>query len=353
MPEFYRILFEGERQLGSNAGSSARALRRLGHTVMDMDHSAHVPVMWTGLSLRAARRLLMPLIIDEYNRKILQLAREFKPNIFLAFKGMFVLPRSLMEMRSLGIALYNFYPDVSAFTHKVSFLPRALQEYDCVFSTKKFTAKDLERQGYPLRNVEFLPHGYDPDIHFPVEINHDEQEIYGTDVTFIGTHLPGKERLLEDIRRPEPKLDLTIWGNGWERAKAHDLLECIRGRALLGVEYAKGLCASKIALGLLSEKVPGASSGDRITSRTFNIPATGSFMIHERNEEVLEYYEEGREIECFSSVEELAEKIRFYLARPDKKKAIAEAGYKRCVPAYSQDNRMKAILDWHKANARA
>jgi spore maturation protein CgeB len=127
-----------------------------------------------------------------------------------------------------------------------------------------------------------------------------------------------------------------------------ELDNSIKKRGLLGVEYVKGLCASKIVLGLLSEQAYGAKQGDAITSRTFNIPATGTFMIHERNDEVLEYFEEGKEIECFSSAEELADKIKFYLANPEKRKAIAEAGYRRCVPAYSQDNRMKVILDWHE-----
>ena len=33
---------------------------------------------------------------------------------------------------------------------------------------------------------------------------------------------------------------------------------------------------------------------------------------------------------------------------PEERDAIAEAGYRRCVPAYSYDGRMKAILEWHR-----
>ena len=45
--------------------------------------------------------------------------------------------------------------------------------------------------------------------------------------------------------------------------------------------------------------------------RTFEIPASGGFMLQERSNEVLEFFEEGKEIECFSSVKELKDKINF------------------------------------------
>ena len=56
-------------------------------------------------------------------------------------------------------------------------------------------------------------------------------------------------------------------------------------------------------------------------------------MLHERNPDVLELFEEGKEIECYATVEELVEKIDYYLAHPEERKAIAEAGHRRCVPA--------------------
>ena len=70
-------------------------------------------------------------------------------------------------------------------------------------------------------------------------------------------------------------------------------------------------------------------------------------MLHERNPEVLALYKEHEEIECFDSAAELAEKIDFYLVHPAERESIARAGYARCVPAYSYDNRMTELLRWH------
>lgn len=343
----YRILFEGERWLGSNADSSMWALRRLGHSVMDLDVSTIIPA-WESFSLKVMRRLLRPLMMKEHNQQILSLAREFKPHIFLAFKGARILPETILALRGQGIATYNYYPDVSAFSHHAGWLPRTLQQYDCVFSTKSFLATDLEAQGYPIQHWKYLPHGYDPRAHHPVQVTPEDQARYGADVTFIGGQTPAKERLLAALMQAGPGLRLAVWGDRWQRTRLPALRACVRGRGVTGIEYMKAISSSQILLGLLSEKQPGSSVGDQVTSRSFNIPACGAFMLHERTQEILQFYDEGREIECFDSPAELAEKIRFYLAHPDRRRAVAEAGYRRCVPAYSHDERLRTLLAWHR-----
>ena len=71
-------------------------------------------------------------------------------------------------------------------------------------------------------------------------------------------------------------------------------------------------------------------------------------MLHERTPELLEFYTEDEEVACFGSVEEFVAKVRHYLAHPEERKAIAHAGYARCVPAYSYDNRLSEILSYHQ-----
>ena len=74
-------------------------------------------------------------------------------------------------------------------------------------------------------------------------------------------------------------------------------------------------------------------------------------MLHERSEELLGLFEEGKEIACFGSIRELADKITYYLAHPEERESVRQAGYARCVPAYSYDNRMAGLLAWHEARA--
>ncbi|HEV2733540.1 MAG TPA: glycosyltransferase, partial [Longimicrobiaceae bacterium] len=250
-------------------------------------------------------------------------------------------------LRRSGVALYNFYPDTSAFAHG-ALLAESLPEYDCVFYTKRFWVDDVLRQ-ITLRRSEFLQHGYDPEVHHPWKLEERDVRQYRHDVTVVATHTAHKERVLADLVRRMPGLDLRIWGNLWENCRAGELRPHIAGRALLGGSYAKAIGASAINLAIMSGQVEGSSRGDETTTRTYEIPACGGFMLHERSGELLELFEEGREVACFGSGDELADKIQHYLAHPEERRAIARAGHERCVPAYSYDNRMAEIVRRHLA----
>jgi spore maturation protein CgeB len=142
-----------------------------------------------------------------------------------------------------------------------------------------------------------------------------------------------------------PSIRLRVWGAQWEQARA-TLGSSIEGRGVYGREYAKAIVSSRINLAILSEARHGASSGDRITSRTFHIPATGAFMLHERTDEFLEYFAEGQECACFETMEELVDRISHYLENEEERRLIAAGGLQRSMESsYSVDSRAKKIVE--------
>lgn len=337
-----RILFLGENWYGSCARACCYALRRLGCDVTDLDYQTIFP-NWQQRSNRAIRRLLHPRIVREYNQLILECASQIKPDIFLAFKGQCVTVATLRRLRTSGIKLYNYFPDTIP-SEQGGMLGESLREYDCVFYTKKFwDANPPDALGE--RPLVFLPHGYDPDVHRITELDHRDISEFVHDVTVIANHTAYKEKLLGELIRAMPELDLHIYGSRWmDSPRAPELKRRIRGTALFGSRYAKAIAAARINLAITSWT--GRVEIDETTTRTFEIPACGGFMLHERTPELLELYKEGREVTAFGSVEELASKIEYYLAHPEEREAIARAGHARCVPEYSYDQRMKQILSY-------
>ncbi|MBI1748420.1 MAG: glycosyltransferase [Acidobacteria bacterium] len=340
-----KILFLGENWFGSCARACAYALRRLDCEVRDIDGQTFFPQV-RRLGSRMALRLLERRLIREFNDIILDVASTFRPDLLLAFKGPQVEVGILQSLREQKIALYNYYPDTSAFAHG-ALLERSLPEYDCVFYTKRFWDRDVQSR-IRLRASMFVPHGYDPEVHYSWPLSERDTRQYGHDVGVIGTHTPHKEDLLTELLTMMPNADLRIWGNLWaERCRSPLLKRYIVGSPLLGSDYAKALQAIRINLAIMSGVASGASQGDETTTRTFEIPACGTFMLHERSHEVLDLYEEGKEIACFGSAAELSENIVYYLGHTDEREVIAGAGRRRCVPAYAYDNRMAEILKWH------
>ncbi|MGH9928217.1 MAG: CgeB family protein [Pyrinomonadaceae bacterium] len=338
-----RILAVADVWQGSDAYAFVRAFRRMGHSVSVVPPENYVPSAWKRTSLRGLRRIFEPTLVSEYTEALISEARQLRPHLFFVFKGRYVTAEAIETIRKAGAVAINFYPDVSFMVHG-RYIPAALPQYDWIFTTKSFGPADMERL-LAVHHSSVLPPSYDPETHAPVALDEDDAARYQCDVSFIGTWSPKKQQYLEQLQHERPEVRLRIWGSQWENARGSLGLH-IEGRHVLGVEYAKALIGSKINLAILSEARTGASSGDQITARTFQIPATGAFMLHERTEEFADYFREDVECACFHTVDDLVAKIAYFLGHPKEREQIAMAGYRRCLESgYAVDDRAAIVLN--------
>jgi hypothetical protein len=336
--------------LGGNGYAGMKALRRSGWDVVVVPEWEYVPAKWRSFGMRAVGRLLRPFAVREFNRELILQAERERPELLLVFKGSFVTAAALDRLRALGVRTYCFYPDNSFRAHGPH-IPRALPRYDWVFTAKSFGVEDMRRQLGVVR-ASVLLHGFDPDLHRPVPLAADDIARYGCDVSFIGTWSPKKERLLTALRRGRPSVQLRIWGEQWHNARSPELREAIGGHEVVGEQYVRAIRASKINVAILSEQRAGSSSGDRITSRTFHIPAAGGFMLHERTEEVSTRFREDVDCACFADANELTEKVDLYLAADARRARVTESGHHLVRSRDSWDHRIREIVAKHEELSR-
>jgi hypothetical protein len=320
-----------------------RAFRRAGHSVVVVSDADYFPYRWSGLVLRGLRWLAQRRVSAEFQRILIDEARRLRPELLFVYKGALIEPATIDAIRALGAVAINVYPDVS-FTEHGPLLPKSLPRYDWIFTTKSYGVGDFARD-LGVRNASFMPHGYDPEVHAPVALDDKDRAKFVCDASFIGSWSPKKEALLRAVRQALPEIDIKIWGNRWERAQG-DLGSAIQSCAVTGREYAKAISASRINVAILTEARREASSGDLTTTRTFEIPAIGGFMLHERTAEAQSYFAEGQECAMFGGADELVSKIKHYLANPQERQSIAKAGHRRCLTSgYSVDDRAEAVCD--------
>jgi spore maturation protein CgeB len=341
-----RILFVGPQWHGSDSAGLARSFRRLGNIVQVVDPDVYFPSGGSSL-LKLVRRCFLRLFIKEMNSEILRAARVFQPELLVVFKGGKVVPQTLERLKFMGVYLTLFYPDVSVFCHG-PYIPKCMPLYDWIFTAKSFGVGDL-RESLGISRAECLLHGYDSDVHHPFSISSGQFESWESDASFIGTWSPRKEAFLAEVASKLQNVRLRIWGTQWERASEKCLQQAIEPGPIYGDLYSLAVLCSRINIGLLSEIREGSSSGDQSTARTFQIPAIGGFMLHERTEEFLTLFREGEEAACFETPAELVEKISHYLNHEEKREEVRLAGHRRCVDAYSLDKRAQRILDHYDA----
>lgn len=82
-----------------------------------------------------------------------------------------------------------------------------------------------------------------------------------------------------------------------------------------------------------------------IPLRVFDIMGVGGFMLSNYQPEIEELFSVGKEIEIYRSVDELEDKVKYYLSHEDKRVKISLAGYRKVSEKYSYDVRFSQMLD--------
>ena len=334
-----KILFLGDVNPGwaNTAQMRLQVVRGLGHDVRPI---CIRPYERFGGRYGGAvfRKLLCGPPLWRYNRDVMRAAREFRPDVLWAEKARWLLPETLQQIKRVcGAKLVHYTVDPALTFHQSRHFLKAIPCYDLMITNKRYERELYHQAG--AQELAFIHSAFDEKTHAPVELTLLEKHHYNSDAIFIGSYAQGRGRYLCPIA--EAGMDLALWGSGWlERCSTANLRQHVRGRTVTGQEYAKALCGSKIGLGLLSPLVP-----DRETTRSVEIPATGTFLLAERTEEHCELFEEHREAEFFDCKDELIEKLKFYLSHSSERLRISKAGRERCLRSgYSYQEQLKDLF---------
>lgn len=320
--------------------SYMRAFKKLGYEPICFDMTVEYEKTSRFTKNRYMNRLISPYAGRVMNKKLLAVAKNCKPDVVFIHKGAYIYPKTLEEIKTnIRSLLFNFNPDDPFNLSRGAsskFIRDSMPLYDCYFIWSKALISKLKNAD--AKRVEYLPFACDFELHYPITLSEEDKKVYASDVVFVGNWDEEREGWLSKLEG----YNLAIWGSDYwkKRCKNKFLRSCWKGRTVIGDEMSRIVQASKINLNILRLQNKGAHN-----MRTFEIPACGGFMLHERSNEVLELFEEGKEIECFGSIEELKDKIKFYLNNDNLRIKIAKAGYERCMRSgYLYVDRVKQIL---------
>lgn len=341
----YLVLFLGADWWGSDARSLAAALRRGGHALIEASSEDFFPPQWSKLNLRVLRRLCRSWLVANYNRAILRHVDNPAIDFVLVFKGTMLWASTLEAFGKRGIPLYCFYPDVSFLDHGRE-IWSCLPLYDGVFTTKSFHMEDPVLRSR-VKSLRLVMHGFDPEVHRRLALSQKVQAHYGCDVSFVGCWSPKKERMLTAVAQGCPGRALRVWGPGWGRS-ASEVRKTWKERGAYGDELSLIYGATKVNLGLLSEAGGGTTAGDLVTTRTWQIPAAGGFLLHEDTAELGRFFKPGHEIGVFESETDLPQKVTHHLNHSEERLRMLEAAYRRCWESrYTRDAAADEILTFH------
>ena len=326
-----RAILASEFRPGATARGIVPGLRDAGWLVDEIDIREYL-VPGHSLLSRVESRLRKHERLNALQRAILASAQIYNPDVFLTVKGVGIHKDTLAALRQRGMMLVNYYPDRDVPMEHA-------HPYDLFVTTKSYQLNYLRRELGATR-VRYVHHGYSGEVHRPVGA----LDPLPIDILYIGNASPRKAALMVTLAEALPEAVIRVVGHRWfDHARGTALERSLSGTASSGDYYAAEIAAAKINLAFHMGEDPKTGFADLVSTRSFEIPACGGFMLHVDNEEIRSLYDVPSEIDTFASPEELIAKCRYWLADPVKRQAVAARGHARAVPAYSYFERGREL----------
>jgi len=271
------------------------------------------------------------------NRRLLQHARAFRPDVLVLIGGNEVILVETLaaikrELRSFVVYTCGTSPIV--FSHSIE--RRAARLYDLVVSNDKYHAIQWLELGAP--RAEVLPlAGVDPDFHRHHDSVDSETALDSCDVGFVGTLVPsrlysGRIAALEALA----EFDLAIWS-------VHEVPDSLRpahrGPAL-GERMVQAMSASKIVVNPHGDFMRYGGN-----MRLFETCGAGVLQIVDDVPAVHEWFRVGTDLVTYRDPEDLRRKVAYYLSHEMERRQISASGQRHVYAHHTYDQRMARLID--------
>jgi spore maturation protein CgeB len=255
-----------------------------------------------------------------YNELILHTVNKFRVDSFFTLGGEQVSVETLKELQKKGIKTVTWQiddpfvltEDYGAETRK------KLPFYNLIYTTNKVSIeKHYKKLGLSGR-VKFFPFGYDPMFHQNLNL----EKKYN--VSFVGSNFPTRQR--QYMSKFFHKVNL--WGTSKNTRISHySMVEILN--------------QSKINLNFADQPANGVKC---LKNRVTEVLGCEQFLLTETFPELKELFIPGKELDCFSTAEEMNDKISFYLTHDKKRENIARAGARK-IKKYNYETLISKITE--------
>lgn len=153
-------------------------------------------------------------------------------------------------------------------------------------------------------------------------------------VTFVGSAHGKRKEMAEVVRAAG--IDLQCFGSGWPAGplSTEDMIN-VYNNSVITLNFDNGAWTPKSFLG---------KPDRQIKARTFEVLGYGGFLLTSSHPFLSRYYELDTEIVAFDDLQDLINKINYYLANLELRDQIAAAGYQRTANEHTYQHRLQKII---------
>lgn len=339
-----RILYYGALADGQTSLYRMRALERLHQQVIPFDLIKY-RFKWGKLNALRFRFPVGPLVA-KINADLLAAVKSEKPEIVWFDKPTFFTQETIRRVRESGAQTVCYNQDNPFGPRKDGCWYQFKKIYQMLDLHCLLRYTDVRRyRDWGLNYIKLLL-SYEPLEHFPPPAGWSDKD-RTREVSYLGSPFEDRARFLRTLIETH-KIPLVISGLGWQNVIVGDERErytragTLQDEAgmLTGADYRGTIWKSKINLSFITQ-----FNEEDVAHKAFEITASGGFLLALRSAGHLECFDEGKEAEFFSSMEECVEKIRYYMVHPAEREEIALRGCERARRSgYDNDTQLGRAL---------
>jgi len=246
--------------------------------------------------------------------------------IFSYLTSEVVFPETVQKLSLLGVPMVNIcLNDKEAFVGKIR-QGQAMGSRDiCRYFDLSWTSTVDALEKYCVEGARpiYLPEGANPEIHKPYDL------LKTIDVSFVGQCYGRRPEIIGKIR--SQGIAVEAYGYGWPHGP------------LPTDEMVRTYSRSKINLGF--GEVDGYNKTYCLKGRDFEIPISGGLYLTQYHPELEACYDLGKEIVVYDNLDDMVEKIQFFLAHPNEADRIRKSGLQRSRAEHTWEMRFEKIFN--------
>ena len=289
---------------------------------------------WGGLTRRVTEKISRTLLREPERsgeKRLMRKAAELQPDLILVLLGSHLSPKSVAALRKLSkVPIVCWCQDQLTTIGRQYMLGAG---YDAVFVKDRYM-QDLFARMIRSTTFYYLPEACNIRVHRPLHLSIEEAASYGCEIMIAGTLYYYRQEILMALNGA----DIKVWGHrpDW---LVDRLPGRFMGREVRGDEKVRATRAAAICLNTLHyAEVNG------LNCRAFEIAGCGGFQLISGVPALAEHFEPDIELAVYHSTDELRDKVKYYLDRPELTRQIAERGCLRAHRDHTYERRLDELL---------
>jgi len=167
-------------------------------------------------------------------------------------------------------------------------------------------------------------------------------------VSFVGQTHSNRKRIVTELKRRNIKI--ATWGQGWRNGVvSFGKMVKIFNQSKININFTDTSFSFRFGRFLpwffQPINIESSMPTTILNGRVFEVPMCGGFLLTDSARNLEKCFDIGKEIVVYDSLEDLVEKINYYLKNDKKRDKIAKAGHERAQKDHTYKKRFTEIFE--------